>query len=67
MSSNRGEDLLVTFDADDGIESIGGSIGGELAASRAQLRGRIREGVLYVEAKLRVYEFSGRIVETRSY
>ena len=59
--------MLVTFDADDCIESIGGSLGGELAASRAQLRGRIREGVLHVVAKLRVYEFSGSIVETCSY
>ena len=59
--------MLVTFNADDCIKSSESGIGGELAASRAQLRGRIREGVLYVEAKLRVYEFSGRIVETRSY
>ena len=57
VESARGDDLTIQFSDSDEIKEDGAGVGYQLAATRAQLRSRIQDGKLRIEAKLRVKEF----------
>ena len=64
VCSSRGEDLVVTFQDDDEIADVTQGWGYELAATRAALRSRIKDGQLTVEATLRVDAHTSKRLKT---
>ena len=65
VESARGDDLTIQFSDSDEIKEYGAGVGYQLAATRAQLRSRIQDGKLRIEAKLRVKEVDYVNLSTR--
>ena len=64
VESTRGDDLTVEFSDTAEINESGCGVGRQLAATRAQLRSRIQDGKLRIEATLRVTEYRRVTLET---